>query len=132
MNCCDLHGRNCEPPSELCCEGCTEAVHQMGDAMRGYHMRDRSKCSNPDLSGHLYPSHGDPDEPRELVGRYVREIWIHWAREQSNPKPSWLLSWEALGDGDREVSLRSCPLQIAPVRRTLSPHVAVFRSTAPS
>jgi hypothetical protein len=78
----------------------------MGDATRGCHMRDRSKCSNPDLSGHLYPSHGDPDEPRELVGRYVREIWIHWAREQSNPKPSWLLSWEALDDGDREVDMR--------------------------
>jgi hypothetical protein len=25
--CCDLHGRNCEPPSELCCEGCSEAAH---------------------------------------------------------------------------------------------------------
>lgn len=25
--CCDLHGRNCEPPSELCCENCTEADH---------------------------------------------------------------------------------------------------------
>lgn len=25
--CCDLHGRNCEPPSELCCEGCTEVRH---------------------------------------------------------------------------------------------------------
>lgn len=25
--CCDLHGRNCEPPSELCCENCTEVHH---------------------------------------------------------------------------------------------------------
>ncbi|HEV2929944.1 MAG TPA: hypothetical protein VGW74_14725 [Propionibacteriaceae bacterium] len=25
--CCDLHGPNCEPPSELCCEGCTEVRH---------------------------------------------------------------------------------------------------------
>jgi hypothetical protein len=45
MNCCDLHGRHCEPPSELCCEGCTEAAH-------GYHLRDGSRCSNPDLSGY--------------------------------------------------------------------------------
>ncbi len=25
--CCDLHNRNCEPPSELCCSGCAEAAH---------------------------------------------------------------------------------------------------------
>ncbi|HEU4543315.1 MAG TPA: hypothetical protein VFR23_19450 [Jiangellaceae bacterium] len=25
--CCDLHNRNCEPPSELCCWACTEANH---------------------------------------------------------------------------------------------------------
>ena len=40
--CCDLHGRNCEPPSELCCENCTEADHP------GH--RQRGPCSNPDLS----------------------------------------------------------------------------------
>jgi hypothetical protein len=25
--CCPLHGRTCEPPSELCCEGCPEVYH---------------------------------------------------------------------------------------------------------
>lgn len=25
--CCDMHNRHCEPPSELCCAGCTEAAH---------------------------------------------------------------------------------------------------------
>jgi len=25
--CCEFHGRNCEPPSELCCEECTETRH---------------------------------------------------------------------------------------------------------
>jgi hypothetical protein len=25
--CCHLHGRACEPPSELCCEGCSERAH---------------------------------------------------------------------------------------------------------
>jgi hypothetical protein len=25
--CCDLHGVHCEPPSELCCQGCGEALH---------------------------------------------------------------------------------------------------------
>lgn len=40
--CCDLHGRICEPPSELCCKSCTEAAHP-GHA-------DGSACSAPDLS----------------------------------------------------------------------------------
>jgi hypothetical protein len=25
--CCDSHNQHCEPPSELCCERCTEATH---------------------------------------------------------------------------------------------------------
>jgi hypothetical protein len=40
--CCDIHGRNCEPPSELCCRFCTEAAHPE-------HL-DSSTCSAPDLS----------------------------------------------------------------------------------
>lgn len=49
---------------------------------------------------------GDPAEPRELLGRLVRQIWIEWAREQDDPKPSWLLPWEELDDGQREVDMR--------------------------
>jgi hypothetical protein len=41
--CCDLHGRNCEPPCELCCHDCTESDHPR-------HERT-GPCSNPDLSG---------------------------------------------------------------------------------
>ena len=41
--CCDLHGPKCEPPSELCCEECTERSHPRHS--------DGSACSNPDLSG---------------------------------------------------------------------------------
>lgn len=41
--CCDLHGRACEPPSELCCEACTEAAHPGHD--------DGSRCSSPNVSG---------------------------------------------------------------------------------
>ena len=51
--CCDLHGRNCEPPSELCCENCTEARHAGWTDDRGTqrfgHPRGE-KCSSPDLS----------------------------------------------------------------------------------
>lgn len=47
--CCDMHGRHCEPPSELCCDQCTEAGHEFGDAWRGHHA-DGTVCSNPDVS----------------------------------------------------------------------------------
>jgi hypothetical protein len=46
LPCCDLHGRNCEPPSELCCRWCTEVAH----GLLGLHS-DGSVCSAPDLSG---------------------------------------------------------------------------------
>lgn len=48
----------------------------------------------------------DPAEPRELVGRLVRQVWVQWAREQPDPKPSWLLPWEGLDDGQREADMR--------------------------
>jgi hypothetical protein len=48
----------------------------------------------------------DPAEPRELVGRLVRQVWVQWAREQPDPKPSWLLPWEELDDGQREADMR--------------------------
>jgi hypothetical protein len=49
---------------------------------------------------------GDPAEPRELVGRLVRQVWAQWAQEQPDPKPSWLLGWDELDDGQREVDMR--------------------------
>lgn len=46
-----------------------------------------------------------PDD-REPLGRIVRETWVAWAREQYRPKPSWLLPWEELDNGQREVDMR--------------------------
>lgn len=48
----------------------------------------------------------EPAEPRELAGRLVRQVWVEWAREQPNPKPSWLTPWEELDEGQREVDMR--------------------------
>ena len=50
-NCCDLHGRNCEPPSELCCDWCTEAGHTWRTTPDDPYHCDGTPCSNPDLSG---------------------------------------------------------------------------------
>ncbi len=36
----------------------------------------------------------------------VRHVWVEWAKEQPNPKPSWLVPWEHLLESDREVDRR--------------------------
>jgi hypothetical protein len=54
----------------------------------------------------MMSEYGDPAEPRELFGRLVRQVWVEWAKEQPNQKPSWLLPWEELDDGQREVDMR--------------------------
>ena len=41
-------------------------------------------------------------EPGELV----REVWVEWAREQPDAKPSWLVPWAELDAGQREVDAR--------------------------
>lgn len=43
---------------------------------------------------------------REDLGRLVREVWIAWAKEQPNPKASWLVEWEGLSEPDKEVDRR--------------------------
>lgn len=43
---------------------------------------------------------------REACGRLVRETWVKWASEQPDPKPSWLVPWEDLDAGQREVDMR--------------------------
>jgi hypothetical protein len=43
---------------------------------------------------------------RERLGRIVRKVWVDWAKEQPNPKPSWLQPWEELSEPDREVDRR--------------------------
>jgi len=43
---------------------------------------------------------------RDELGKQVRDIWIEWAREQLNPKPSWFVPWESLSEPDKEVDRR--------------------------
>lgn len=46
------------------------------------------------------------ERDREELGRLVREVWVRWAREQPDPKSSWLTPWEGLSEPDREVDRR--------------------------
>ena len=43
---------------------------------------------------------------REALGRRVREVWVEWASEQPDPKPSHLVGWGDLDEGNREVDMR--------------------------
>jgi hypothetical protein len=42
----------------------------------------------------------------ENLGRMVRDEWVAWAREQPDPKPSWLTPWDGLDEGQRAVDIR--------------------------
>lgn len=61
---------------------------------------------SPPVATHPVPDSGEPTDPRELLGRWVRQVWVRWASEQDDPKPSWLLGWVELDDGQREVDMR--------------------------
>lgn len=46
------------------------------------------------------------EKKRRELGMKVREVWIAWAKEQPNPKSSWLTPWEELNEPDKEVDRR--------------------------
>ena len=45
-------------------------------------------------------------ESRRQRGKRVREIWVAWARESPDPKPSWIAPWEDLPVMEQEVDMR--------------------------
>lgn len=45
-------------------------------------------------------------DPRIPYARLVRLVFVRWAREQRDPKPSWLLKWDEIDDGQKEVDMR--------------------------
>ncbi len=59
-----------------------------------------SKVVRPLLLATHYPEAKRLD--RDVLGKVVREAWIEWAKQQSNPKPSWLVPYEELDESDKE------------------------------
>ncbi len=45
-------------------------------------------------------------ELREMLGKAVRDEWVIWAQEQTNPKPSHLVPWSELDEANKEVDRR--------------------------
>jgi hypothetical protein len=48
---------------------------------------------------HGGPATDVPDRSRPL-GKLVRDVWVRWAKEQPDAKPSWLVPWNDLPAGD--------------------------------
>lgn len=42
----------------------------------------------------------------EFLGKVVRDVWMDFAREQENPKASWLVPWEDLDEPMKDVDRR--------------------------
>jgi hypothetical protein len=56
------------------------------------------------VTGHNITS---DDELRERLGMAVRAVWVKWASEQDDPKPSWLVPWGPdLDPAQKEVDIR--------------------------
>jgi hypothetical protein len=52
----------------------------------------------------LTKTHGEDN--REFLGRMVRLAWMEWAKEQHDPKPSWLVPWGQMSERMKEVDRR--------------------------
>jgi hypothetical protein len=46
--------------------------------------------------------HTVPTITRDFLGQIVREAWVKWAKQQHNPKPSWLSPYAELSESDKE------------------------------
>lgn len=69
---------------------------------------------------------------RELLGKRVRSIWIQWAQQQPNPKPSWLVRWSGLSEPDKEVDrLIGEELFVEGWNANDSSHIPVIQSEQP-
>ena len=79
------------PLDDLCCdgEGCPRCDPEESDHLP-----------------HTEAGEGLTEAERETLGELVRDVWVEWATEQTDPKPSWLVPWAGLSEPDREVDRR--------------------------
>jgi hypothetical protein len=58
------------------------------------------------LAAKLQEAERAPALDRNTLGSLVRQAWIEWAKEQPNPKASWLVPWDELAESDKEADRR--------------------------
>jgi hypothetical protein len=102
--CCDMHGRNCEPPSELCCRDCSEAAH---DTFPIRHA-DGSVCSAPGAAqGGFERMLADPYEQFDQRGELLKSVI-----EYANAEPA-----AASGQASSRDHLTAVVLSVADIER---------------
>jgi hypothetical protein len=80
---------------------------------------------------------------RNFLGQIVREAWVKWAKQQPNPKPSWLSPYDELDEADKEadrqigeavvqwvLSIKSATWEVAPSAVVLDDGRAAFAQAA--
>ncbi|GIE35916.1 hypothetical protein Ait01nite_089610 [Actinoplanes italicus] len=74
--CCDMHNQHCEPPSELCCDQCTETAHTTFPIPHA----DGSRCVDTPCDGDVYGRPGATHATCRSCGHQVRQderqVWI--------------------------------------------------------
>jgi hypothetical protein len=102
--CCDMHGRNCEPPSELCCRDCSEAAH---DTFPIRHA-DGSVCSAPGAAqGGFERMLADPYEQFDQRGELLKSVI-----EYANAEPA-----AASGQASSRDHLTAVVLSVADIEK---------------
>ncbi len=51
---------------------------------------------------HYISLKASPNLSPDDLGRIVREAWIKWAKDQPNPKSTWLVPYDKLDETDKE------------------------------
>lgn len=64
----------------------------------------------------------------DFLGRRVREVWVEWASRQSDAKDSWLVGWDDLDGGQREVD-RLIGIELAKLGRSEADNAITWFTT---
>ncbi len=102
--CLALYGR---PARMTDCLGGAQAamLHDAARFIRGAKTRQKAGVDAAPRDGEFRPGDMTPED-RDALGRVVREAWTIWAKNQPDPKPSWLVPYDLLPETDREADRR--------------------------
>ena len=102
--CLALYGRPARPSDYL---GGAEAamLHDAARLIRTIRAHQKAGSLPGPLPGRFAPGNMSPED-RDRLGRVVREAWIVWAKNQPDPKPSWLVPYDLLPEPDKEADRR--------------------------
>lgn len=78
------------------------AASEEESATKASHRLDSLRFLARSASRNLAAPSDAPIITRDFLGQIVREAWVKWAKQQPNPKPSWLAPYDKLSEADKE------------------------------